>query len=161
MSAHVITDARILVVDDQDSNVQLLDRLLRIMDNVWGFSSAAPNFDLRPSYDPALPPHLLVRTRAFPAGTPITPISPRKLPTHALRPGDAVLLSGFAVQKVDPLGRAVTLRVPAGRPGAPAFGVRLRIPPFRKCNAAVTRKTVTTAANNQLTTKLRNGRRKT
>ena len=30
MSAHMITDARILVVDDQDSNVQLLDRLLRM-----------------------------------------------------------------------------------------------------------------------------------
>jgi tetratricopeptide (TPR) repeat protein len=113
---------------DVDYLQTVLDRLLRIMDNVWGFSSAAPNFDLRPSYDPALPPNLLLRARAFPAGTPITAISPRKLPALALRPGDAVALSGFAVLKVDPAGRAVTLRVPAGRPGAPAYGVRLRIP---------------------------------
>jgi tetratricopeptide (TPR) repeat protein len=113
---------------DVDYLQTVLDRLLRIMDNVWGFSSAAPNFDLRPSYDPALPPNLLLRARAFPAGTPITAISPRKLPALALRPGDVVSLSGFAVQKVDPAGRAVTLRVPAGRPGAPAYGVRLRIP---------------------------------
>ncbi|HET9221761.1 MAG TPA: hypothetical protein VFO07_04620, partial [Roseiflexaceae bacterium] len=113
---------------DADYLQAVLDRLLRIMDNVWGFSSAAPDFDLRSSYDPALPPNLLVRARAFPAGTPISPISPRKLPARAPQPGDAVLLSGFAVQKVDPLGRAVTLRVPAGRPGAPAYSVRLRIP---------------------------------
>jgi tetratricopeptide (TPR) repeat protein len=113
---------------DVDYLQTVLDRLLRIMDNVWGFSSAALNFELRPSYDPVLPPNLLLGARAFPAGTPITAISPRKLPVLALRPGDAVALSGFAVQKVDPAGRAVTLRVPSGRPGAPSYGVRLRIP---------------------------------
>jgi tetratricopeptide (TPR) repeat protein len=108
----------------------VLDRLLRIMDNVWGFSSAAPDFDLRSSYDPVLPPNLLLRKRAYPADTPITHISPRRLPAQLLQPGDAIALSGFAVQKVDPAGRAVTLRVPSSKPGAPAYGVRIRIPEF-------------------------------
>jgi tetratricopeptide (TPR) repeat protein len=113
---------------DADYLQTVLDRLLRIMDNVWGFSTAAPAFDLRSSYDPALPPNLLLRQRAFPAGTPIIRISPRRLPKQPVQPGAAVALSGFAVQKVDPVGRAITLRVPSGRPGAPAYGVRLRIP---------------------------------
>jgi Tfp pilus assembly protein PilF len=105
----------------------VLERLLRIMDNVWGFNYAALNFSLLSSYELVLPPHLLIRTSSFPAGAAITLISPRSLPRSALQPGDAVSLTGFAVQKVDPARRTVTLRGPATRPGAPVFGIRLRI----------------------------------
>jgi tetratricopeptide (TPR) repeat protein len=106
----------------------VLERLLRIMDNVWGFHSAVPSFALQPSYDPVLPPNLLIRTGNIHAGTPIMGITPRRLPMRDLQPGEAVSLAGFAVQKVDPARRTVTLRVPATRLDAPAFGVRLSIP---------------------------------
>ncbi len=106
----------------------VLERLLRIMDNVWGFNSAAPNFALGPSYDPVLPPHLLIRSRSSAPATAITLISRRSLPTHSLQPGDAISLSGFVVQKVDPACRTVTLRAPAIRSDAPSYCVRLRIP---------------------------------
>jgi tetratricopeptide (TPR) repeat protein len=105
-----------------------LERLLRIMDNIWGFHVAVPDFALQSSYDPVLPPNLLLRVGVTPAGAAITPISPAHLPTHELQPGDMVSLAGFAVQKVDPARRTVTLRVPEGQPGAPAFAVRLRLP---------------------------------
>jgi tetratricopeptide (TPR) repeat protein len=105
----------------------VLERLLRIMDNVWGFHTAAPNFAFQPSYDAVLPPKLLIRPAAR-AGAPHTLISPRRLPLRDLQPGDTVSLTGFAVQKVDRARRTVTLRVPATRPDAPAFGVRLSIP---------------------------------
>jgi tetratricopeptide (TPR) repeat protein len=113
---------------DADYIQTMLERLLRIMDNVWGFSSAAPDFALPPSYDPVLPPNLLLRKRSFPAGTAITSISPKRLPVHPLQPGDAVSLIGFAVQKVDPAGRAVTLRILSSRSDSHAYGVRIRIP---------------------------------
>lgn len=106
----------------------VLERLLRIMDNVWGFHSAVPAFALQPSYDPVLPPNLLIRTGSIRTNTPIMTITPRRLPLRDLQPGEAVSLAGFAVQKVDPARRTVTLRVPAARPDAPAFGVRLSIP---------------------------------
>src|SRR5689334_16691543 len=100
----------------------VLERLLRIMDNVWGFHSAAPAFALQPSYDAVLPPNLLVRTGSLRSGTPIVSITPRRLPVCDLHPGQAVSLAGFAVQKVDLAQRTITLRVPAARPDALAFG---------------------------------------
>ncbi len=106
----------------------VLERLLRIMDNVWGFHSAVPTFALQPSYDPVLPPKILIRAGIIRPGMPIMSIAPRRLPVRDLQPGEAVSLTGFAVQKVDPARRTVTLRVPAARPDAPAFGVRLSIP---------------------------------
>jgi tetratricopeptide (TPR) repeat protein len=105
----------------------VLERLLRIMDNVWSFHSAVPNFAFQPSYDPVLPPNLLVRTGSVPAGAPLIAITPKRLPARNLQPGQAVSLAGFAVQKVDPARRTITLRA-AARPDAPAFSVRLSIP---------------------------------
>jgi tetratricopeptide (TPR) repeat protein len=107
----------------------VLERLLRIMDNVWGFHSAVPDFALQPSYDPVLPPNLLVRSGSPAAGTPSVAITPKRLPLRDPQPGEAVSLAGFAVQKVDSARRTVTLRAPAARPDVPAFGVRLSIPP--------------------------------
>ncbi|HEU5097396.1 MAG TPA: tetratricopeptide repeat protein, partial [Roseiflexaceae bacterium] len=106
----------------------VLERLLRIMDNVWGFHLALPNFSLQPSYDPVLPPRLLIRTGKARADTPITSIAPRRLPARDLQPGEAVSLTGFAVHKVDAARRTITLRIPATRPAAAAYGVRLSIP---------------------------------
>ena len=57
-----------------------------------------------------LPPNLVIRTGSVPAGMPIMAITPRRLPIRDLQPGEAVSLSGFAVQKVDPARRTVTLR---------------------------------------------------
>src|SRR5262245_11256626 len=45
---------------DADRIQMVLERLLRIMDNIWGFHAAAPAFALQPSYDPVLPPNLLL-----------------------------------------------------------------------------------------------------
>ncbi len=106
----------------------VLERLLRIMDNVWGFNYAAPNFALRTSYAAVLPPDLLIRAGPLPPGAAVTSISPDRLPARTPQPGDLVSLAGFAVQKVDSAWRTVTLRTPADRPDLPAFCVRLRIP---------------------------------
>jgi tetratricopeptide (TPR) repeat protein len=103
----------------------VLERLLRIMDNVWGFHRAVPDFDMRGSYDAVLPPHLLLHAVAFPADAVVTPITPDRLPSPLPKIGDAVVLLGFAVHKIDPLHRTLTLRAPIG---APAFAVRARIP---------------------------------
>ncbi len=75
-----------------------------------------------------LPPKLLLRTGIARPGIPIMSIAPRRLPLRDPQPGEAVSLTGFAVQKVDSARRTVTLSIPAGRPATPAFGVRLSIP---------------------------------
>jgi hypothetical protein len=103
----------------------VLERLLRIMDNVWGFHHAAPDFDMRGSYDAALPPNLLLRAAAFPPEAAITRIDPNRLPSPLPEIGGAVALVGFAIHKIDPIHRTLTLRAPAG---TPAFAVRVRIP---------------------------------
>ena len=106
----------------------VFERLFRIMDNVWGYHAATPGFALEPSYAAALPPQLLVYPAEPLAGAPITAISPQSLPASPLRPGDAIALAGFAVRKVDPMYRTVTLGLPNTPGGGAAFGVRLRIP---------------------------------
>lgn len=106
----------------------VLDRLFRIMDNVWGFHSVAPDFALHTSYDLTLPPHLLIRQAAVPPDIDITLLSPRDLSAGALQPGDAVAISDVMVQKVDPATRIITLCQPATSAEPSAYRVRVRIP---------------------------------
>ncbi|MBC8075812.1 MAG: phosphotransferase, partial [Chloroflexales bacterium] len=106
----------------------VFERLLRIMDNVWGYNAATPNFAMQASYAGVLPPQLLVRPAVPPEGAAITAITPENPPTFALRPGAAVALAGFAVRKVVPSHRTVSLGVTGALAGGAAFSVRVRIP---------------------------------
>jgi tetratricopeptide (TPR) repeat protein len=103
---------------------EVIERLLRIMDNIWGFHRATPDFDMRAGYDAALPPNLLVELAELPASTPVLLVTLRELPARDIQPGQAVELRGFVVHKVDPAYRTITLRAPEG---APAFAVRARL----------------------------------
>jgi tetratricopeptide (TPR) repeat protein len=105
----------------------VLERLLQIMDNIWCFNRVAPSFNFHSSYDRVLPPLLLVQAGVAPGAAP-TPVNPRNLLAQPLRPGDPVALAGFAVQKVDPARRTITLRAPGSRADAPAGRVRMRLP---------------------------------
>jgi tetratricopeptide (TPR) repeat protein len=103
-------------------------RLFRIMDNVWGYNVAAPSFSMRASYAGALPPQLLVCPAPLAREAALTFVTPQSPLPLALRPGDAVALTGFAVRKVDPIHRTVMLGSPGAQAGGLGFAVRVRIP---------------------------------
>ncbi len=101
---------------DADRIQTILERLLRIMDNIWGFTSPHPASRCCPATTPMLPPQLLLRVGQARADAAVTAITPTQLPAQDLPPGTAVSLAGFAVQKVDPARRTITLRLPMASP---------------------------------------------
>lgn len=106
----------------------VLERLLHIMDNVWGYYTVTPEFVLKASYARKLPPQLVVRPAAASAAAPATLITPAALPAATPAPGGLIALSGFVVRKVDLARRTVTLDLPGKPARQGAYSVRLRVP---------------------------------
>ncbi|HEX6386968.1 MAG TPA: NB-ARC domain-containing protein [Anaerolineae bacterium] len=106
----------------------VLDRLLRMMHNLWGHHSLQSAFQLRASYDHLLPVNLLVHPRSGEPKADVLTVTPVSLPGVSIEPGDYVRLSGFVVNKVNPDTRTVTLRQPV--PGEDDRGclVRWKVP---------------------------------
>jgi tetratricopeptide (TPR) repeat protein len=104
-----------------------LERLVRIMDNVWSYGTTTPAFVYQHSYNSILPPNLVLQPDTSRATRMVMTISLDCLPSAPPQQGARVALRGFAVRKVDAARRTVSLRLPPA-PGRPAFDVRLRLP---------------------------------
>lgn len=106
----------------------ILDRLLRVMHNLWGHHSLQSEFQLRPSYDPLLPVNLLVQAHSGEPMANVQTITPASLPGTSVEPGDYVRLSGFAVSKVNPDTNTLTLWPPAAGDHDQGSFVRWKVP---------------------------------
>lgn len=104
---------------------KLLERLLRIMDNVWGYHHPAGVAAQQPSYELALPPGLVLAASA-PHSAPTLIAAGQPLDVEP-QPGESVALGGFVVQKVDPERGTVTLAAPPGV-ATGLRSVRVRLP---------------------------------
>lgn len=103
-----------------------LNRLVRIMDNVWNHAVSKPAWVFQHSYARVLPPDLVLHLEPGAAGRAVMTISPSGVPLVLPQPGTPVALHGFAVRKVDAERRTIGLHRPHA-PGTPAFDVRVRL----------------------------------
>ena len=113
---------------DADNARHTLDRLLRMMHNLWGHHSLQSDFQLRASYDQLLPVTLLVHAESIEPTAGVHIVTPLSLPGVSVEPGDYVRLSGFVVSKVNPDTRTVTLRPPVPGENGPGRLVRWKVP---------------------------------
>jgi tetratricopeptide (TPR) repeat protein len=105
---------------------KVIERLLRIMDNIWGYHYPTATMAFSTCYEQALPPGLLIRAEEAPEGA--TPITIEAGQTPPVAPGDVVALLGFLVHKVDPEQRTITLLTPTASPSAQRLSARARLP---------------------------------
>ncbi len=115
-------------VDLRADDIQLtLQRLFRIMHHIWGFQYPTPQFCLAANYDQLLPVNLLVQHQPdSTAQQPPIPIIPGRLPEKALKVGQRVLISGFALSKVNPATQTMTLKRPSSSKIGPAYYLRCK-----------------------------------
>lgn len=107
---------------------RVLERLLKIMRHIWSFNDTRPEFHLSLSYDHLLPVNLLVQHRALSAAEQPHLITPDTLPREPLKAGDPVRISGFALNKVNPDTKSMTLKRPQVAAHIPAYYLRYRSP---------------------------------
>ncbi|MDH3675814.1 MAG: hypothetical protein OES12_09990, partial [Anaerolineae bacterium] len=90
----------------------VLERLFRIMQNIWDYHHPDPDFQLQSSYDQVLPVNLLIQDHPLSSTDQPYLITPTTLPTEPLGRGDLVRIAGFALSKVNPVTQTITLRQP-------------------------------------------------
>jgi tetratricopeptide (TPR) repeat protein len=90
----------------------VLERLFRIMQNIWDYHHPNPDFQLQSSYDQVLPVNLLIQDHPLSSTDQPCLITPTTLPTELLGRGDLVQIVGFALSKVNPVTQTITLRQP-------------------------------------------------
>ena len=91
---------------------QTLERLLRMMDNLWRHHTLVPQLHLTNSYSHLLPVDFRFQSMPKSEGARIHAITPETWPADSLELGDWVCLSGFLVCKVNPDTKTATLQLP-------------------------------------------------
>ncbi|GAB4578142.1 MAG: hypothetical protein Fur0022_08750 [Anaerolineales bacterium] len=91
---------------------RIFDYLLRNMHNFWRFNTPEQNFSFSDSYDHLLPVHLLIQYQKFDSTENVEEIHPHHIPVQLPVKGSKVRAVDFAVHKVDPTTKTVTLQIP-------------------------------------------------